>query len=525
MKTNHIYFAALAALLLVGGCSKPATTESAEGGHEEAGHAEGAEGEHGGEEHGSDIVLSAEALKTAGVRTGAVARQPIQARFEVPGSVTIPGNARAVVTPPVNGKIVRLLASVGDRVAKGQPLAVIQSSELAEATAGIAAAQTSAVQAAATVRQQTAAVELARGRLRTAQSNLERQRRFAEAGAFSQPTLTAARNEVSEAQTEGAAARSDLAGTRSRLARAERLSGEGLVSKADLDQARLDVQQAQIRVERSEQRLTLAQSTLQRETRIGRQGLLNAREIQTAEAEARAANLELGSARVQLQGARAALTGAQRAVGNARASAAALRGGSGSGSTVTLVAPIAGIVVERQATLGQAVERSSDLFDIENAAVVWVTASVPEAEVSRVRPGTSVTVTTNAYPGRTFNGTVQLIGTRLDPKTRTLPVQCRVANPQRLLRADLFARVQIATEGSVVALVVPRSAISGEGDEQAVFVAEGEKFERRAVKTGRAAGDLIEITEGLKEGDRVAVSGVFTLQSELKKEELKGHED
>lgn len=529
MKYQPIFLAALAALLLAGGCARPEAAKPAEPEQQEA--RAGEKGDKAAEEPGgAGIELSPEALKTAGVRTGAVVRRPIQSRIEVPGSVTIPGNGRAVVTPPVSGKIVRLLASVGDRVAKGQPLAVIQSGDLAEATSTIAAAQTSAAQAAAAVRQQASAVELSRGRLRTAQANLSRQRKLAEAGAFSQPSLISARNEVSEAQTEGAAARSDLAGARSRFERAERLSREGLVSRADYDQAKLDVDQAKIRGDRAEQRLTLAQETLDRETRIGRQGLNNAREIQTAEAEARAAKLELDSARVQLQGTKSAQAGAERAVANARSRATALRGGSGTGggSTITLVAPIAGVVVERNGTLGQAVERATDLFDIEDAAVVWVTASVPESAIARIRPGADVTVVASAYPGRTFSGVVELIGSRLDPKTRTLPVQCRVANPNRLLRAELFAKIQIPTGGSVLALVVPSAAVSGEGDEEpAVFVAEegGEKFERRAVKIGRVEGEFIEITEGLKEGDRIAVAGIFTLQSESKKDELKGDED
>ena len=518
MKKYQLFLAVLAAIVVAAGCGKGAPVA-------EAASQERAEAGRSGEEHKGDVELTPAALKTAGVQTGAVAEQSIQARLEVPGSVSILGNARAVVTPPVAGKVVRLYAGVGDVVRRGQPLAEIQSGDLAQAASAIAAAETQAAQAAATVRQQASAIELARGRLRTAQESLARQRRFASAGAFSQPTLVAARNELSEAQTEGAAARSDLAGAQSRLDRAERLSREGLVSKADLDQARLDVQQAQIRVERAGQRLALAQQTLGRETRIGSQGLLNAREIQAAEAEARAAKLELDQSRVQLQGAQAAQAGARRAVQNARSNAAALRGGGGGGgSTVTLTTPISGVVTERQATLGQAVERASDLFDIEDASTVWVTASVPEADVSRVQPGVGVTVTTNAYPGRTFNGTVQLVGTRLDPKTRTLPVQCSVANPARLLRADLFARVRIATGGSVRALAVPVAAVVGEGDDQAVFVDEGGKFERRKVKTGRTDGKLIEITEGVKAGDKIAVSGVFTLQSELRKGELKEEE-
>ncbi len=474
------------------------------------------------EENKNEVALSAEALKAGGIETGVVSERAIQAWLEVPGSISIPGDSHAMVTPPVAGKVVRLFASVGDSVRRGQPLAEIESGDLAQATSAVASAETAAAQADATVQQQASAVDLARGRLRTAQSNLSRQRQFASAGAFSQPALTAAQNELSEAQTEAAAARSSQVGAQSRLDRAERLSKEGLVSKADLDQARLDVEQAKIRGQRSEQRLALAQQTLQRETRISSQGLLNAKEIQAAEGELRAAKLEFDQAQVSLQGTKAARLGAQRLIQNTRSNANALRGGGGgAGSLVTLSAPLSGIVTERQATLGQAVERSSDLFDIEDSRKVLVTASVPEADISRVRQGVGVTVTTNAYPRRTFNGVVRLMGTHLDQKTRTLPVQCLVSNPTRILRVDLFARVRIGTGGSVRALAVPSSSVV---DDEAVFVDVDGKFERRKVSLGRNDGKFVEVLSGLKKGDRIATKGVFTLQSELRKGELKEEE-
>ncbi len=472
------------------------------------------------------IKLTDDALKTAGVKTEVARSQDFQAGLDVPGTVSIPSNARAMVTPPVAGKVIRLLVDVGDHVDRGTPLAEIQSGELALANSSISSAETQAVEAEATVRQQRAALDLARGRLRTAQSNLTRQQRFAKAGAFSQPSQTAARNELDEAQTESAAAQSELAGAKSRLDRAERLSKEGLVSGADLDQARLAVRQGEIRLDRAAQRQKLAQQTFDRETHIGQQGLLNAREIQAAEAEVRAAKLETDQAQVALQGAQGALIGARRAIQNARESATALRGGAtAGGSSVTLTAPIAGVIVERDATLGQAVERSSELFDIENATTVWVTASVPQASISRIQTGVPVRVTTTAYPAQTFTGTVQLVGTRLDPKNRTLPVQCRVQNSRGLLRAGMFAQVHLATDGKTSAVAVPNSALAGDEDQRAVFVGADGKFERRKVKTGRKDRGFAEILEGLKAGEKVATQGVFVLESEAKKDELKGDED
>lgn len=517
MKTYSIGIAALAAVLFVAGCGKSDSPE-------EATSAEAKTPEPQAEAKGV-VTLNAEARRTAGIKSEGVAVRAVQERLQLPGTIAVPGNARAVVTPPVAGKVVRLFANVGDRVRRGQALAQIQSSDLALATSTISAAETSALQASAAVRQQAAAVDLARGRLRTALANLDRQRRFAATGAFSQPSLTAARNDLSEAQTEGAAAESDVAGAKSRLDRAERLSREGLVSKADLDQARLDLRQAQIRVERSGQRLALAQATLRREGSIGQQGLLNAREIQTAEAEARSAKLELDQARIQYQGAQSEVIGAQRAVRNARQNIAALRGdGGGRGSTVTLTAPISGVITERLGTIGQAVERSSDLFEVLDLSTVWVTASVPERSVARIRPGAQAWITMAAVVGRTYQGTVQVIGDKLDPKTRTLPVQCRVLNPGGLLRADMFAKVEIATGRSTSGIAVPLTALSQEGDDTYVFVDRGGTYEHRKVTVGGRDDRFALIAEGVANGDQVVTQGIFVLQSELRKSELQGDE-
>lgn len=515
MRPYAFALAALLAFALTGCGSKseaPAPKESEHAGHEE-GHEEG-------------IRLSDEALKTAGIRSEAVAVRQIRPGLDVPGVIAIPADARAVVTPPVAGKIVRLFAKVGDTVRQGQPLAEIESSDLATATSSIAAAETDVERAMAEVRQRQAAIDLAEGHHRTALAQLDRQKRFANAGAFSQPALQAARSELNEAQSELLSAQAEEATHISQLERAERLFKEGLISQNDLESARLERRQDEVRLSRARSRIDLARRAYEREERIGSEGLVNAREVGAAEAEVRAAKLELDRAKVDLQGARAALDGARRAVRNARASASALRGGaSGGATTLTLSAPISGIVTERQATLGQAVERSSDLFDIEDARTVWVTANVPEADVAKVRAGLKVEIATTAYPDRIFPGVIQIVGTRLDPKTRSLPVQCRVDNPEHLLRADLFARVRIATSGTQSVLAVPQTAISGDGDDVAVFLEKEGVFERQKVTLGRRDGQFVEVVEGLNPGDRVAVSGVFTLRSELAKEELKGHED
>jgi RND family efflux transporter MFP subunit len=481
--------------------------------HEEEGHGDHAE---------AGVELTSEQVRIAGIETAPATVRSIREELTVPGTIQLVTDAVAMVTPPVAGRIVRLMATIGDTVEKGQSLAIVQSAELAQGTGAIAEAETAAIAADAAVRQAASQLNLAQTRLRNVEQTLARQRRLAQAGVFSQPSLQAAQNELSEAQTEHASARSERATRQNVLDRAERLFAQGLVAGAEVDQARSDLQQTQIRLERAEQRRSLAERTLQREERVGSAGLANAREIQTAEAEVRTARLEVERERIALRTAEAARAGAHRTVQNARASAAALRGGGpGGGSEVTLTAPISGVVTERKASLGQAVERSSDLFDIQNLDRVYITANVPEREMAKVRTGATVRITTDAVPGQTLEGVVRIVGSRLDPKTRSLPVQVLVPNATGRLRPEGFAKVALGTGAVRRTLGVPESAVVG--GENAVFVAEGDHYEWREVTLGRRAGGFVEILSGLDEGERVVVKGAFTLKSQRQKGELKGH--
>jgi hypothetical protein len=97
-----------------------------------------------------------------------------------------------------------------------------------------------------------------------------------------------------------ATARSEVAAKANVLSRAERLFAQGLAAGAEVEQARVDLQQAKIGQDRAEQRLANAQRTFERESRVSSSGLLNAREIQSAEAEVRAARLEIERERIAL---------------------------------------------------------------------------------------------------------------------------------------------------------------------------------------------------------------------------------
>jgi cobalt-zinc-cadmium efflux system membrane fusion protein len=523
------------------------TAVSSPGSESEQRHREAHEGEQ------AIIRLSPEAIRIAGIRVAAVRPSPMSEVLIVPGTVEVSPNRAAKITPPAPGKLVRLLANLGDTVRAGQPLAVLDSYEIAQAHAAVRQAesnvnqaraalqmaQAEVAQARANVRLAKAEVEQARTKQANAEIALQRQRELAGAGAFSQAPLQAAQQELTEAQSELLNAEKEDAAHEVVLERTERLFKAELVSKQELEQERLHHEQDHLRVERAKARLEIAKKAYEREKRIAEAGLLNAREVQAAEAEVRVAQAEVqkaqqGSSRARQelrkaekgeQAARTAQRGAEAALNAARDNLYALAGTGHHGSLLTLSAPIGGTITERHATLGEAVERATTLFLIENLNTVMVNASVSEKDMARVRVGQPVEVMVNAYPSRSFPGVVQSIAGRIDEKTRTLPVRCLVENPGRRLKPGMFAKVSLAIGRQTSALTVPPSALEEDGERRFVYVQQEDGFKRQEVKIGRKTQTLVEITSGLKPGDRIAVEGVFVLKSEAKKEELKGHED
>jgi len=514
MKLTILFISAVVLVGLAGCGSKeaPPTEPAADHAKEEEGH--------------NDVVLTAEAAQIGGIRVEEATERPMQAELKVPGVITHTAQGRAVVTPPVEGKVLRLLVTVGDRIKQGQALAIIESVDLAEAMSQITEADRGRMAAQAEVNEAESELQLAQGKLRTAQGILARQHELAKAGAFSQPSVQQAEKELNEAESELESAQKEETVHRAQLERAERLFKLELISRTELEQARLEVEQDRIRQDKAKRQIELAKKTFDRERQIAERGLLTAKEIQAAEAEARSANLDVQRAKIRLQSAKAALGSAVRGVQNARASYAAIagRGNSASGSTLTLSAPIGGVIAERKVNTGQAVERTTELFQIDNLESVWVTANVPERQIAQVQLGGTVTVTTSAYTGRVFTGVVQVVGTRLDPHSRTMPVQCLVQNSGGQLRPGMFAQVNLGIGTRTTALAVPKTAILIEGESAFVYVAEAEgKYEKVAVKTGREQGKLMEILSGIDPGTKVVVEGVFVLKSQAQKDELKGH--
>ncbi len=277
--------------------------------------------------------------------------------------------------------------------------------------------------------------------------------------------------------------------------------------EAETQLARLrsvELGQARAELSRTTSLRDVAEQNRDRQRRLREEGISSERSLLEAELAYEQADAERDAARSRL-----------RVFG--------LRGGSG--PDMTLDSPIAGVVVERHATRGENVSPDDTLFIVADLSRVWVIGRVYERQVAQVAPGMNATLALNAYPGRTWTGTVDFVGATLDEATRTLPIRVEIDNPDGLLRPGLFGSLRLASgqpTGSTV--VIPLSAVQTVDNRTVVFVPgdeEGE-FAAHPVTIGRESNRQAEVLQGLEPGSRIVVEGAFILKSELMRGEL-GH--
>jgi Cu(I)/Ag(I) efflux system membrane fusion protein len=182
--------------------------------------------------------------------------------------------------------------------------------------------------------------------------------------------------------------------------------------------------------------------------------------------------------------------------------------------SITIVSPQSGNVIEKQAIEGLAVTPMMHLYVIADLSQVWVLADVYERDMSRVKVGQRAKLAIDSLPGRTFEGAVTFVSPTVDPSTRTIKVRFEFPNRDGALRPGAYATVEILTPGGD-GLTIGADSVIDTGERKIVFVQAGEgRFEPRAIVTGAAFNDRYQVLDGLHEGEVIATSGQFLLDSE-----------
>ncbi len=172
-----------------------------------------------------------------------------------------------------------------------------------------------------------------------------------------------------------------------------------------------------------------------------------------------------------------------------------------------IYSPLSGVVKEKKVSAGDYVKNGTSLFTIIQINPLKLNFTVTEKDVSKLKIGQDVLFKVDAMPEKEFKGKVSIIYPALDERTRTLQVEAEVLNPKGLLKPGLFAKVTLYTGIAKDTIVVPATALLYEAENIKVFVVEGDRAREKKVKLGSKYGELMEIVEGLKEGEKVVVVG------------------
>ena len=184
-----------------------------------------------------------------------------------------------------------------------------------------------------------------------------------------------------------------------------------------------------------------------------------------------------------------------------------------------LSSPISGIVADKQINPGLEVrpDLPNPLFTVSDLSHLWVIVDLPENIATNIQAGQLIRIETDAYPGENYMGKVALVGLTLDPNTRRVQVRCTIANKDKKLKPEMFARVSfIADDGAKKAIPLPNTSIFVDGLSSYVFV-ETQKgtFEKRRVNIKVKGYEKSYVESGLTKNERVVTEGAFLLNAEV----------
>jgi membrane fusion protein (multidrug efflux system) len=192
----------------------------------------------------------------------------------------------------------------------------------------------------------------------------------------------------------------------------------------------------------------------------------------------------------------------------------------------TIQAPFSGRLGLRQVNLGQILREGDAIVSLQTLDPIYVDFSVPQKELSRLEPGLEVQVAVDAAPEETFIGKITALNPDVDLATRSVRVRAKVANPDEVLRAGMFAKATVIMPEKKTVLPVIATAIAYATFGNSVFVIDEQTNEQSGetervlrqqfVRLGQARGDFIDVIEGLKPGESIVTSGVFKLRSGMK---------
>jgi cobalt-zinc-cadmium efflux system membrane fusion protein len=236
------------------------------------------------------------------------------------------------------------------------------------------------------------------------------------------------------------------------------------------------------------------------------------------------------ASQVQVEQARQDLVVAQTAVSNAEVEVGRLKDlleddlrvpadpkpGDETADQVPIIAPASGYILEKNVTLGKAIDTMDDTFVIGDLSQVWMLASMRQDQLGQLHMGQSVRVTVAGVAGQQFEGKISNLGQELDPSTRTMAVRIALSNSGNVLRPGMLATAEVPGSARKMTVFVASDAVQQVDGQDVVFVRVApDRFAVRAVEVAQTSNGQTPILQGLKGDEQVVVRGSFVLKSQL----------
>jgi len=185
-------------------------------------------------------------------------------------------------------------------------------------------------------------------------------------------------------------------------------------------------------------------------------------------------------------------------------------------------APFSGRLGIREVNLGQFVNNGDKIVSLQSLDPIYVDFLLPQQLIAALQSGQKLQVITDVYPGEVFEGTLTAVNAEIDPVTRNIRLQGTLPNADGRLRPGMFGRVLLSLGEADQVTSIPATAVISATYGDSVFVIKEETgedgtkrqvAEQRFIRTGRAKGDFIAVTEGLQPGETVVSAGAFKLRN------------
>ncbi len=301
--------------------------------------------------------------------------------------------------------------------------------------------------------------------------------------------------------------------------RGQLIEAQSKLKLAEQNLARITKSENRAAVIQAKNKLDFAENNLERKKRLAALGAAAGREVAEAEVEYKNAKAEydflstIQVAREQQQTA-SELEQSRAVVRRIIQSLSALGASTnGEGGTLAVASPIAGTIVDRHISVGQAVTQGSELMTVMNLESVIIEAQLPESQATRAKAGQHITVRIPGLPDHPFEGRVETVGDAVDPQKRTVPVRARITNAGAILKHEMAVEARIATGVRKDSLLVRVAAIVEDEGIKVVYVKEGNRYERRPVTVGTINYQWAEILSGVEAGEEVVTAGAYQLKN------------